>query len=129
MSEQRARSLGAKVIGLTGFVLATACSATTTKPVALGSGAQGYKIECVRIDDCWAEAKKACHGPYRSVQTEGNSIAESDLPGLNARTHENTERHYVYGVGLPGGVPPNGPGIESDEPMPVTEVTVVCKGS
>ena len=53
-----------------------------------------------------------------------NTIPDSELPGLNARTQRNTERstreydHFDWN--------PNGPGIESEAPLPITEVIVVC---
>lgn len=120
--------MGKRVVLSVGFALVGACSATTAKPVALGSGGKGYDIECVRPDDCWAEARKACGGAYRPVrQGSANTIAESDLSGLNQRTQDNMYRPYVYS--MPGGVPHYGPGIESPDPMPITEVLVVCTGT
>ncbi len=129
MSKQRSRLFGAGVAAIGGLVLVSAC-ATTTKPLARTSeGAASYKIECIRLGDCWTEAKRACGGPYRAVEKHENTIPESELSGLNARTQGNTLRHYPYGYGLPGSVPQYGPGVvESDDPMPLAEVVVVCTG-
>jgi hypothetical protein len=128
MAKERVRRFGALVVGIGGIVLASACT-TTTKALAPEGGRASYKIECIKLGDCWAEAQRACRGPYHALEKHENTIPESDLPGLNARTEANTERHYPYGYGLPGGTPPHGPGIESDEPMPIAEVVVVCAGS
>jgi hypothetical protein len=129
MSKQRSRPCGAGVAAIWGLWLASAC-ATTTKPLAPSSGgAASYKIECIKLGDCWTEAKRACGGPYRTVAKHENTIPESELPGLNVRTQGDTLRHYPYGYGLPGSVPQYGPGVvESDEPMPLAEVVVVCTG-
>jgi hypothetical protein len=115
------------LLGL-GLASASACT-TTTKALAPSHGAASYQIECVKLDDCWAEAKRACGGPFRAVEQHQNTIPESDLPGLNARTQANGITRYPYGYGPPGNVPRYGPGIESDEPMSVAEVVVVCGGA
>ena len=129
MSKQRSRPLAAGVAAIWGLWLASAC-ATTTKPLAPTSeGAASYKIECIQLGDCWAEAQRACHGAYRAVEKHENTIPESELSGVNIRTQGNTLRHYPYGYGLPGSVPQYGPGVvESDDPMPLAEVVVVCAG-
>lgn len=129
MSKQRSRPFGAGVAAVWGLLLVSGC-ATTTKSLAPSGGAESYKIECIQLGDCWAEAKRACRGPYRAVAKYENTIPESELPGLNVRTQGHALRHYPYGYGLPGSVPQYGPGVvESDEPMPLAEVVVVCTGS
>ena len=88
-------------------------SRTTVRSLPPEGGKPTLKIDCIAIDECWSAAREHCHGPYRALGTRKNAIAESDLPGLNARTQRE-------------GVSSNGPGIESDEPMPLVEVVVVC---
>jgi hypothetical protein len=110
MSVRFASSLG--VVMAAGML---ACAPTTVRSITPAGGAPTYKIECVELDGCLSEAQRQCHGAYRTVSTEQNTIAESDLPGLNART----QRQNVSSNGL---------GIESDEPMRLTQVVVVCNG-
>src|SRR6476469_7492515 len=131
MTTGRVRRLGNLVLGMAGLTLASGCALNATKITALPpeQGASSYSIECVRLADCWDEAKRACHGSYRVVsQNESeNVIPESELPGLNSQTQGNTYRHYTtYGTSRAGGVPTYGPGIESDEPMPLAAVVVAC---
>ena len=113
------------------LLLASACATTGTKTRALPPrhGALAYRIECVGLPGCWSAAHKACHGSYRveSKRENVNTIPESELPGLNAQTQANGYQNATsYGTSIPGGMPTYGPGIESDEPMPVSEVVVVC---
>jgi len=103
------------VLGVAMAPGAVACGPTTVRPIELRGGAPAYKIECVKLDGCLSEAARQCHGAFHTVSTRNNTIAESDLPGLNARTQRQNATS-------------NGPGIESDEPMPLTEVVVVCNG-
>ena len=75
--------------------------------------------------DCERAARKQCGGTYSTLRTWQNRIPESDLPGLNARTQRETERS-TRPYDHPDWVLPSGPGIESEEPLPITEVVVVC---
>lgn len=104
----------ASVFGVVTAVGVVACAPTTVHSLAPEGGAPAYKIECMQLDGCLSEAARQCHGAYRTVSTKQNAIAESDLPGLNARTQRQN-------------VSSNGPGIESEAPMPLTEVVVVCQ--
>ena len=106
-------SMLVRLASVLGVAMAAACSPTSVHSLAPKGGAPAYKIECVKLDGCLSEAARQCHGAYRTVTTKHNTIAESDLPGLNARTQRQNASS-------------NGPGIESDEPMPLTEVVVVC---
>jgi hypothetical protein len=120
-----------KVVVSAAVLLASSCTLSGTKTSALppSHGAPSFRVECVRLDDCWTAAHRACHGTYRVVskRDDVNAIPESDLSGLNAQTQGNTARHTTsYGTTVPGGVPSYGPGIESDDPMPLSEVVVVC---
>ena len=101
------------------------CTSTTTS-VATANGPPTYSIECIELSECWVAAQRACRGPYETVLTRHNEIPESELPGLNAVTQSHTSRPYRAGGRGVGEVPPGGPGIESDAPMPLAEVVVVC---
>lgn len=131
MTAGRVRRFTIPVLAMAGLMLASGCALQPTKTTALppGQGVGSYAIECVRLADCWDEAKRACHGDYRVVsknETE-NLIPESELPGLNAQTQGNAYRHYTtYGTSRAGGLPDYGPGIESEEPMPLAAVVVAC---
>jgi hypothetical protein len=103
------------------------CSATTTA-VASADGRETYSIECIKIHDCWAAAQRACGGRYETVLTTHNQIPESELPGFNAVTDSHTHSHHFDRPSMPSNVPVGGPGIESDAPMPLAEVIVVCSG-
>ncbi len=105
----------AAVLGVATVLGAVACGPTTVRAIGPEGGPPTYKIECVKLDGCLSEAARQCHGAYRTVATKHNTIAESDLPGLNARTQRQNPTS-------------NGLGIESDDPMPLTQVVVVCSG-
>ena len=115
------------------LLLVTACAPTiaTKTPVSTASGAGvSYKIECVHVAECLAEANRTCHGKFDTVSTRENvnTIPESELPGLNSQSQAKAFRHTTsYGTTVPGGIPSYGPGIESDEPMPIAEVVVACR--
>jgi hypothetical protein len=114
------------------LLLAGACAPTlaTKTLVSAGGGARSYKIECVHVSECMAEANRTCRGKFDTVSTRENvnTIPESELPGLNSQSQANTFRHSTsYGTTIPGGIAPYGPGIESEEPMPIAEVVVACR--
>jgi hypothetical protein len=122
------KSLG----GSAALLLAGACAPTMATKTAVSpvSGAPSYKIECVHVAECLAEAKRTCNGKFDTVSTRENvnTIPESELPGLNSQSQANTFRHTTsYGTTIPGGIAPYGPGIESDEPMPIAEIVVACR--
>jgi hypothetical protein len=94
--------------------------------VATASGPPTYSIECIELSDCWVAAQRACGGPYETVLTRHNEIPESELPGLNAVTDRNAHPQDFREPRLRSSVPAAGPGIESDAPMPLAEVVVVC---
>jgi hypothetical protein len=87
-----------------------------------------YSVECVHVDQCWAAARRACGGGYQTLSTSENRIPESELPGLNRITSAHGARHGGMMSTPPSTVPPGGPGIESDAPMPFTRVVVACTG-
>lgn len=111
----------ALVLGVVTGIGTLGCGATTVRSITPEGGATTLQIECIELDGCLSEAHKHCHGPYRTVSTKQNTITESDLPGLNARTQRQSESSSAS-------VSAYGPGIESDEPMPLTQVVVVCAG-
>lgn len=126
MTAGRAYRMTSKLLGGLGLLLGGACTTTSTALPAK-SGTSSFKIECVRIEDCWAQARQDCKGKFHTVSKRDNTIPESELPGLNAQTQANSYRHTTsYGTTVPGGIPSYGPGIESDEPMPASEVVVEC---
>jgi len=110
---------GAFVLGL----VPLGCASTSAR-LARTSGHPTYQIECANVGDCWTQARRACGGDYRTLARYDNWIPESDLPGYNHRTIESSEPHRVYGARMPY----YGPGIESDEPLPITDVVVACNG-
>lgn len=115
--------------GALSFGSACAPTIATKTVVASQGGAPSYRIECAHLDACLAEAKRACHGKFQTVSTRENvnTIPESELPGLNSQSQAHTTRYpSSYGTTVPGGIPSYGPGIESDEPMPIAEVVVAC---
>jgi hypothetical protein len=103
------------------------CSATTTA-VASADGRETYSIECIQLYDCRMAAQRACGGRYETVLTTHNQIPESELPGFNAVTDRHTRPHRFNRPTMPSNVPAGGPGIESDAPMPLAEMIVVCSG-
>ncbi len=112
-------------VAFLGAGAALAGCSTTTRPLAPVNGYASYQIECIRIGECWVEARRACGGPYRTLERRDNWISESDLPGLNERTYAHSySRWTLQGITRP--VEPYGPGMESDEPLPITDVVVMC---
>ncbi len=94
-----------------------ACS-STVKSVTPPGGPPTFQIECMELTGCWNVAAQQCGGSYRAVSTKQNTIPDRELPGLNARTQRNadpTSGEY-------------GPGIESNAPLPIVQVVVVCTG-
>jgi hypothetical protein len=83
----------------------------------------------MQLGECMAAAQRACGGGYEMVKTAQNRIPESELPGLNKVTYAHKYAGGGMRTAMPSDVPPGGPGIESDAPMPLAEVVVVCKGA
>jgi len=113
------------VVVFAGGVAPSACATTTTK-LESASAAPTYRIECIRLGDCWAEAHRACGGDYRMLERHDNTIPESDLPGLNERTDAHSYQRWSLDWPAARNPRPYGTGIESDQPMPLTDVVVVC---
>jgi hypothetical protein len=111
------------------LALGLAACSTTTTPVRSATGKPAYSIECIELGECFAEARRACGGPYDTVSTRQNEIPESQLPGFNAVTDSHARARDGSHAAMPSTVPPGGPGIESDAPMPLSEVVVVCHGA
>jgi hypothetical protein len=120
----RAKGFGAAV--LLSLLGTLGCGSTTITPVSPEQGRASYEIECVRVGDCWREASRACKGAYKTVHQSANHIPESELPGLNGLTERNARDRNGFVGNDPGMVPAFGPGIESRDPMPLTQVVVVC---
>ena len=118
--------LGARSVAVACLFAASGCSGATIKPLEPQGGRQAFEIECINVGQCWREARRACNGPYRALHQSENLIPESELPGLNPRTAHHGAEAYEYSPDHPNTVPLAGPGIESDEPMPLTQVVVVC---
>jgi hypothetical protein len=108
-----------------GLVASTLAGCTTTvRSVAPHAGKPSYAIECMKLQDCERVARERCGGSYSTLSQRQNRIPDSELPGLNARTYRNTERSTrEYDT---WDWEPHGPGIESEEPLPIAEVVVVC---
>jgi hypothetical protein len=116
-------------LSLLSLLATLGCASTTTvKPVSRADGS-GYEIECIRLGECWQEARRACHGQYQTVQQDENTIPESELPGMNALTSRNTGVRNGFVGQDPGMVPSSGPGIESRDPLPLAHVVVFCTPS
>src|SRR5689334_23365725 len=99
--------------GLALLGLAVVACSTTTTPVRSATGKPAYSIECIHLGECFAEARRACRGPFETVSTRANSIPESQLPGLNAVTESHARSRDGTLATMPGMVPSGGPGIES----------------
>jgi hypothetical protein len=113
---------------LAGFSLC-GCATTRTKLESADAAVATYRIECIRLGDCWAEAQRACRGDYRMLERHDNAIPESELPGLNARTESHSHRRWELDTFATRSAEPYGPGIESDGPMPLTDVVVACSAA
>jgi hypothetical protein len=111
------------VVGTAAACVLAGCTATV-RSAPPQAGKPSYEISCMDVRDCDRVARRQCGGAYSTLRTWQNTIPDSELPGLNARTQRNTERstreydHFDWN--------PNGPGIESEAPLPITEVIVVC---
>lgn len=111
------------VLAVSGAGALVGCTATV-RAAPPHAGKPSYEIACMDVRDCDRVARRECGGAYSTLRTWQNKIPDSELPGLNARTQRNTERstreydHWDWD--------PNGPGIESEAPLPITEVVVVC---
>jgi len=108
-------------------LLVTSCSTVTELPPSDPStGKPGatrqYRIECIELEQCKQKATVACGTPYAIVSEWHNTIAESDLPGLNEgsrpQDYRDWNRHRL----------PDRTGIESNEPMPLARIVVACNG-
>lgn len=119
------RTAFAATIVLSTAPLLGGCAATTTR-LAPVQGQAAYEIECIREGDCWLQARKACNGSYRMLERHDNSISESELPGLNTRTVYESNPKGGYQHVPPATVGTYGPDFEASEPLPLTNVVVLC---
>jgi hypothetical protein len=108
-------------------LLAISCSTVNElppaeTPAAHGGASRRYRIECIELAQCKEKASVACGTPFAIVSEWHNTIAESDLPGLNEGSRPKDYRDWNrYRL-------PDRTGIESDEPMPLASIVVRCNG-
>ena len=119
-----ARPLVFAVVSAVAAVVLTGCT-TTVRALAPQGQKPSYEISCMQPADCERAARTQCGGTYSTVRAWHNRIPDSELPGLNAQTQRRTERS-TRPYDHPDWILPYGPGIESEAPLPITEVVVVC---
>jgi hypothetical protein len=111
-------------LGMTG-AFALACSTVTELPPrepTQGNAVQArqFRIECIDLDQCKRKATVTCGSRYSVVSEWHNTIAESDLPGLNEGTRPKDFRDWERRT------LPDRTGIESNDPMPLASIVVAC---
>lgn len=117
------RSVVVSLAAVVGAGALAGCAATVSE-APRHAGKPSYAIACMEISECDRAARRHCGGAYSTLHRWQNQIPDSELPGLNARTRRNAERstreydHWDWD--------PSGPGIESEEPLPIAELLVVC---
>jgi hypothetical protein len=116
MSRRAAFPVLAFLAAAFGLSALAGCTATV-RSVAPHAGKPSYQIECIDLRECERVAREQCRGSFSTLSKKQNKIPDRELPGLNARTQGNTDRSTgEYDV----------PGIGSEEPLPLSEVVVVC---
>ncbi len=119
---RRATVLGCLVVA--GLSLC-GCSTTTTR-LSTVNGRQTYAIECGDAGDCFKQASRTCRGSYQTLERHDRWISEADLPGLNDRTEAHLYQRWTLTSPSILRPAPYGPNIESDRPLPITNVVVMC---
>jgi len=110
---------------LTGCASSTQDSRTATRKV--------HRIDCYDTPSCHERARAICRSPVEVVELWENPIPESYLPGFNedstptgivgpSRAYPMRPEHYEP-------LSRTGPGFESTEPLPFTELTFACQGT
>ncbi len=115
-----------RVASVLSLVCLSSCSVTELPPREPVPGqtakTRQFRIECIHAAQCKQKASTACGSPYQVVSEWHNTIAESDLPGLNEGSRPKDSRDWNLKT------LPNRTGIESNEPMPLTSMVVACNG-
>ncbi len=105
-------------------MFASACAGSVKKleskgPDASGTERREFRVDCFELDECKQKATQACGSRYDIVSEWHNTIPESDLPGLNEESRVKDSSDWDVTL-------PREDGIESDEPMPATQIVVAC---
>jgi len=91
-----------------------------------------HRIDCYDTPSCHERAKAICRTGVQVVEVWENPIPDSYLPGFN----EDSNPTGIVGPSRPYPMRPEryeplvrtGPGFESTDPLPFTELTFACAG-
>jgi hypothetical protein len=66
-------------------LLITACTTSQPKPAPASPGepAEDKLISCMKVDDCYKQARKICRGDYKILNTSTESLGNKSLSSTN----------------------------------------------
>lgn len=61
----------------------TACMSIQPKPVTGPDGSQDQLISCMKVEDCYNQARKICKGNYKIINTSTESLGNEGFSSTN----------------------------------------------